>query len=150
MKETDQLAALLPAQTIPYAERMNMPYLGYHFLRETLTNTLLGNSESPILYWLGKDIGRKIPIQSANGIILPFMRLGLGQLDLLEATEECTTYKLSHTIHSYQSPERLSRTLSLESGIVAGALERWKGTEIVAQLEIASNDDVRIVTRSQK
>lgn len=150
MKETDQLAALLPAQTIPYAERMSMPYLGYHFLRETLTHSLLGDSESPILYWLGKELGRKIPIQSANGIILPFMRLGLGQLDVIETSEQSTTYQLSHTIFSYQSPERLSRTLSLESGIIAGAMESWKGTEVISQLEIEGSDCIRIVTRTKQ
>ncbi|GIO04745.1 hypothetical protein J31TS6_07730 [Brevibacillus reuszeri] len=150
MKETDQLAALLPAQTILYAERMSMPYLGYHLLRETLTNALLGESESPILYWLGKEMGRKIRITAETGIIHPFMRLGLGQLDLIESSEQGIAYKLSHSIYQYQSPERLCRTLSLEAGIIAGALESWKQTEIVAQLEIDGSSMIRIIARSKK
>lgn len=150
MKDTDQLAALLPPQTIPVTERMHMPYLGYHLLRETLTNTLLGESESPILYWLGKDIGRKIPIQSSSGPILPFIRLGLGQLDLVEESEEVIVYKLSHTIHAYQTPERLSRTLSLEAGIIAGSIERWKGKDTSSQLEIESLSRILIKVRTQK
>jgi len=147
MKDTDQLAALLPPQSIPHAERISMPYLGYHFLRETLTNCLLGESESPILYWLGKDMGRKIPIQSAGGIILPFIRLGLGQLDLLTESGDRIQYKLSHTIYSYQTAERLSKALSLECGIIAGAIEQWQNKETDAQLEIEGPGSVRILVQ---
>lgn len=145
MKETDQLSALLPQESIAYAERMNMPYLGYHLLRETLTNTLLGDSESPILYWLGKDIGVKIPIQSSAGIVFPFMRLGLGQLDLMEESELRIHYKLSHAIFHYMTDQRLSRALSLECGIIAGAIEQWRGKETTAQLVMEGKSDIRIV-----
>ncbi|QRG69297.1 DUF2507 domain-containing protein [Brevibacillus choshinensis] len=145
MKETDQLSALLPQQAIAYAERMNMPYLGYHLLRETLTNHLLGDSESPILYWLGKEIGEKIPIQSSAGIVLPFMRLGLGQLDLIEETKLRIHYKLSHAIFPYMTDQRLSRSLSLECGIIAGAIERWRGQETTAELVLEGKSDIRII-----
>lgn len=145
MKETDQLSALLPQESIAYAERMNMPYLGYHLLRETLTNTLLGDSESPILYWLGKDIGEKIPIQSAAGIVLPFMRLGLGQLDLMEESELRIHYKISHAIFHYMTDQRLSRALSLECGIIAGAIAQWRRKATTAQLVIEGKSDIRIV-----
>ncbi|WNC16579.1 DUF2507 domain-containing protein [Brevibacillus brevis] len=145
MKETDQLAALLPQESIAYAERMNMPYLGYHLFRETLTSSLLGDSESAILYWLGKDIGRKIPIRSAAGIVLPFMRLGLGQLDLVEDSEQRVHYKLSHAMFHYMPEERLSRTLSLECGIVAGAIEVWRERETTAELMLEKKSDIRII-----
>ncbi|WP_400164232.1 DUF2507 domain-containing protein [Brevibacillus sp. TJ4] len=147
MKENDQLAALLPAPSLAYAERINMPYLGYHLLRETLTSTLLGESESPILYWIGKDMGKKIPIRSANGIILPFVRLGLGKLDLLEESSGQICYSLSHTIYKYMTKERLCRTLGFESGVIAGSVERWQGRLVEAQLEVEEQESVRIVVR---
>lgn len=144
MNENDQLAALLPAPSIAYAERINMPYLGYHLLRETLTSTLLGESESPILYWMGKNLGKKIPIQSATGMILPFIRLGLGQLDLLEESPRQICYSLTHSIYSHMSEERLSRTLALECGVIAGSVEQWQAKEAVAQLEVEGQQSVRI------
>jgi len=147
MPDHDQLAALLPASFIAQAERINMPYLGYHLLRETLTRTLLGESESPILYWVGKNLGRNIPIQSAEGIILPFIRLGLGQLDLLESSPGRICYKLTHYIHGCMPEKRLSRTLALECGIIAGAVEKWQQKETAAQLEITAGKSVRILVQ---
>ncbi|MFD2369977.1 DUF2507 domain-containing protein [Brevibacillus sp. GCM10020057] len=148
MKETDQLSALLPQESIAYAERMNMPYLGYHLLRETLTSALLGDSESAILYWLGKDIGQKIPVQSPADVILTFMRLGLGQLDIIDQSDRRIQYKLSHAIFPYMSEQRLGCALSLECGIIAGALERASGRETTAQLVLQGSRDIRIVVTS--
>lgn len=147
MKETDQLAALLPPQSIPCAERMNMPYLGYHLLRETLTTNLLGDSEDAILFWLGKNIGRKIPIQSCAGLVHPFIRLGLGQLDVREESSQFFHYSLTHTIYSCMSPERLVRALSLECGIIAGAIEQWQKKEPITKLELDGENNVRILVQ---
>jgi hypothetical protein len=148
MNQTDQLAALLSPDVIPYAERINMPYLGYHVLRETLTSKLLGESESPILFWMGKELGGQIAIQSASGIILPFIRLGLGKLDVLEEGERLIRYRLFHSIYSYMSSERLRRALSLECGIIAGAVNRWRNWDSQTRLELEETGSVIIEVRA--
>lgn len=132
----DQLAALLSPEMIRYAERINMPYLGYHLLRERLTTKLLGESESPILYWIGKDIGKHIPIDSADGLVLPFIRLGLGQLDVLERTENRYVFRLFHSIYDVMTMERLGSTLSFECGVIAGAISCWRNHPAHAQMEL--------------
>jgi hypothetical protein len=142
MKQTDQLAALLSPDAIAYAERMNMPYLGYHVFRETITSKLLGESEAAILYWMGKDLGRVIPIQSASGLVLPFIRLGLGKLDVLEEAERKYRFRLAHTIYPYMSAERKSSALSLECGVIAGAIERWRERDAYAQMELEEKGSV--------
>ncbi|MFY0545386.1 DUF2507 domain-containing protein [Brevibacillus sp. H7] len=144
MKHPDQLASLLSPGVIPYAERINMPYLGYHLLRETITTKLLGESEAPILYWMGKDLGRQIAVQTANGLVLPFIRLGLGKLELLEESERHFRYRLFHSIYSYMTPERMSRALSLECGIVAGAIGRLREQDVETRLELEEEGSVII------
>jgi hypothetical protein len=144
VKEQEQLGALLPSRVITDIERIHMPYLGYHLLREKLTSTLLGESEQAILHWLGKDIGRQIPIQSAAGLVMPFIRLGLGKLDVLEEGERHYRYRLTHTIFSYMPPERILRSLALECGIIAGAVNRWQGREPEVRMELAEKGSVLI------
>lgn len=137
-KASDALAELLPSEVIPHMEQMNMPYLGYHFLRETLTSSLLGESESPILFWMGRDIGKRIPIESPSGLVLPFIRLGLGKLELAEEGNERCRFVLTHSVYSFLSIERLKRTLSLECGIIAGAMSRWRGSKVKTQLSLST------------
>lgn len=143
MKE-DQLDALLPSRVAADIERIHMPYLGYHLFREQITRALLGESEQAILHWLGKDIGRKIPIQSASGVVMPFIRLGLGQLDVLEEGERRYRYRLMHTAYLYMPPERLLRSLALECGIIAGAFHRWLGREAEVRMEVEEKRSVLI------
>ncbi len=144
MKQVDQLASLLSPDVIPYAERINMPYLGYHLLRETITTSLLGESEGPILYWMGREIGRHIPLQSANGLVMPFIRLGLGKLELLEEGTNQLRYRLFHSMFSYMTQERMSRSLSLECGIIAGAVSSWRKQDVETRLELEEAGSVVI------
>jgi len=144
MNQPDQLSTLLSPDVIPYAERISMPYLGYHLLRETLTSKLLGESEAPILFWMGKDVGSQIAIRSASGMILPFIRLGLGKLDLLEEGESSIRYRLFHSIYLYMTPDRLRRTLSFECGIITGAVTRWRHWDAQTRLELEESGSVLI------
>jgi hypothetical protein len=132
----DKLAQLLPAEIIAHAERTSMPYLGYHLLRQTICTQLLGESEAPILHWMGKEIGRKIRIESAHGLLFPFIRLGLGKLDLMEETANRYSYRLTHPMFDHLPAERLGKSLSLECGILAGAISRWREREATVHLEI--------------
>jgi len=137
MKTTqDKLAQLLPADLIAHAERTSMPYLGYHVFRQTICQQLLGDSEAPILHWIGKDIGRKIPITSSQGLLFPFIRLGLGKLEVLSESANRFTYRLTHPMYDYLPAERLGQSLSLECGILAGAISRWQDREAEVHLEI--------------
>ncbi|USG64239.1 DUF2507 domain-containing protein [Brevibacillus ruminantium] len=140
----EQLEALLSVPVISDIERIHMPYLGYHLFRERLTQTMLGESEQAILHWLGKDIGRKIPIQSATGMVMPFIRLGLGQLDVLEEGARQYRYRLTHSIFRYMSTERKLRSLALECGILAGAFENWLGKEAEVRMEVEEKGSVLI------
>lgn len=136
----DPLATLFSSQTMAHLEQMNMPYLGFHMLRNCLTQKLLGESEGPILYWLGKDIGSQISLQSSHDLILPFIRLGLGKLDLLEERELLYRFSLTHSVFSHMELERMERSLLLECGIVAGAISTWLQKEASAQLELLTSD----------
>ncbi len=133
----EPLSPLLSEEAIPHLEQMNMPYLGYHLLRETLTRKLLGESEGPILYWLGKDIGGQITIQSPHDLVLPFIRLGLGKLDVTHQSADRCAFTLMHSVFSLLSAERLARTLQFECGLIAGSVGRWQGRNAQAELDVA-------------
>lgn len=136
----DPLANLFSTQTMAHLEQMNMPYLGFHMLRNSLTQKLLGDSEGPILYWLGKDIGSQISLQSAHDLVLPFIRLGLGKLELLEEHERFYRYSLTHSVFSHMEQERMERSLLLECGMIAGAISQWLQKDANAELELLTTD----------
>lgn len=122
--ETSPLRSLIPSPLLARLEQANMPYTGYHLLRETLFTRLLGESETSILYWLGRDLGTELHLQSLDDLTLAFIQLGLGKLEPVKLEKKFAGYRLTHPLFLHYSAERLSRTLALECGIVAGALCR--------------------------
>ncbi|WP_019120233.1 DUF2507 domain-containing protein [Brevibacillus massiliensis] len=138
MRQTiDPLATLLAPDVIARAEQMNMPYLGYHFLRETMTQKLLGESEPPILYWMGKDIGSEFALKSAADLSMLFIRLGLGKLELVEETSDYHQFSLTHLLYDHLPGSRLKHSLSFECGIIAGAVGRCLKKKVRAELVIS-------------
>lgn len=133
---SDPLAALIAPHIVPHAQQMNMPYLGYHLLRETITQKLLGNSEEAILYWMGKDMGTQIELFTPDELEMIFVRLGLGKLELIDEKPHYYHYSLSHYIFEFLSLERLKRTLSLETGLIAGCLQQLRQAPVHAELEV--------------
>ena len=57
-----------------------VPVFGYELLRETLLPEILGEETPKILYWAGKHIARKYPLDSISDIIRFFPASGLGRV----------------------------------------------------------------------
>jgi len=146
----DPLSSLISPAVLPHLEQMSLPFLGYHFLRENLTQKLLGESEAPILFWLGKDLGKQIAIQKISDLTLAFIRLGLGKLEVYKESPEQYSFTLHHSCYSFTSVERLRKTLSLECGILVGAVSRWQGKETEAQFELQVDEKDRSEKKAAK
>ena len=52
---------------------------GYELLREILIPEILGEETPKILYWAGKHIARKYPLDTISDIIRFFSASGLGR-----------------------------------------------------------------------
>lgn len=139
--ETSPLRSLIPSSLLAQMEQANMPYTGYHLLRETLFTRLLGESETSILYWLGRDLGTELHVQAPDDLIFSFIRLGLGKLEPTKQENKFACYRLTHPLFPFYATERLQRSLALECGVVAGALSRLHESSLHAELEIGCGKD---------
>ncbi|MGE5703918.1 MAG: DUF2507 domain-containing protein [Clostridia bacterium] len=140
--ELDPFHSLISPILLPHLEQATMPYTGYHLLRETVFSRLLGESEASILYWLGRDLGKELPIRSTDELTLSFIRLGLGKLEAVHQEEDRSIcYRLSHPLYPFHPLERLQRSLAFECGLVAGSLGRAQGKPIHARLDVRCTGD---------
>lgn len=142
----DPLSTLIPREVIPHLEQKNMPYLGYHLFRHSLTSKLLGESEATILYWIGRDCGKQITIQAADDLVLLFIRLGLGKLDVTRETDTHYSFALYHPIHQFMSVDRLTRSLNFELGLINGAISKWRKQTFASDLELVNKNSTRQVS----
>ncbi|MCR8994132.1 YslB family protein [Brevibacillus laterosporus] len=140
---TDILQQLLPEFSVYDRQRlqqMNMPFAGHLFFRNVVTQELLGDCEAPILYWMGKEIGETYHIHAAEDLILAFIQLGLGKLELTLCTARQIEYLLTHPHLTMQTTNRLERTLQFETGFIAGSIGKWLERESNATLTLLGKD----------
>lgn len=102
-----------------------VPAFGYELIREILLPSILGKETSTILYWAGKDMARKFPLQTMDEIIDFFEKAGWGYLTIQESKNELQAELTSELI-----TERLQKkditTFQLEAGFLAQQVEAQK------------------------
>lgn len=76
-------------------EELKIPAFGYELVREHVINDILGKDSFQILYWAGKQLARKFPLNSIDESIEFFRSAGWGNLSI--SKESKNDYELSLT-----------------------------------------------------
>ena len=108
-----------------------VPVFGYELLRETLLPEILGEETPKILYWAGKHIARKYPLDSISDIIDFFQQAGWGELQIVKESKSELMAELSSDIITKRIKSKESTNFQLEAGFLAQQIERQK--EVVTE-----------------
>lgn len=107
------------------------PVFGYELLRETLLPGILGEETPKILYWAGRHIARKYPLDSISDIIDFFQQAGWGELQIVKESKSELIAELSSDIITKRIKSQESTNFQLEAGFLAQQIERQK--EVVTE-----------------
>ncbi len=100
-----------------------IPLFGYELLRDDVLPDLLGKEHNIILYWSGKSLARKYPVNSIEEIINFFQRAGWGELSLVKEKKAELIFELtSLTIQQKKNVQR-----PLEAGFLAEQIQNIVG-----------------------
>lgn len=112
------------SETITQTDSSTIPVFGYELLREVLLPSILGKETSTILYWGGKDLARKFPLETVDEIIHFFAQAGWGTLVIKDETKNELQLELSSPIikERLQKKDNLT-TFQLEAGFLAQQIE---------------------------
>mgnify|MGYP000902766411 CR=1 FL=1 len=107
-------------------EELYIPLFGYELLREHLLPGILGKDAPAILYWAGKDIARKFPLESLDDVKAFFTKAGWGQLEVKEEKKSKLEFELESPIIAKNLKNNKDATFQLEAGFLAQQIERQK------------------------
>lgn len=97
---------------------------GYELYRDHILPSILGNHESDILYWAGKELARKFPIFEIEEIQVFFREAGWGNLSLEKTSKDSAIYFLTETTSSISERKR---SFQLEAGFIAEQYQKING-----------------------
>lgn len=104
----------------------SVPVFGYELIREVLLPSILGKDTASILYWAGKDIARKFPLQNKDEVIDFFTKAGWGLLTIKDENKKEINIELSSPLISERLKQRIDCTFQLEAGFLAQQFENQK------------------------
>jgi len=106
-----------------------VPAFGYELIREVLLHEILGDDTAEILYWAGKKLARKYPLNSLDEIIDFFNKAGWGILTISKESKNELELELTSPIITKRMQNRKTQQthqFQLEAGFLAEQIEIQK------------------------
>lgn len=99
---------------------------GYDVLRYISLPELLGSDASTLLYFLGRNLSRKLDITSISDIYDTFLKLGWGRLELVKERRKELTFHLMADEVANRLNAPFPTEFRIEAGFLAESLQRIK------------------------
>ncbi|MED3571377.1 YslB family protein [Cytobacillus praedii] len=103
-----------------------VPVFGYELIREVLLHELLGDDTPEILYWAGKRLARKYPMETFDEISAFFQKTAWGSLTIIKESKNEMELELFSPLIKQRCKENSNSTFQLEAGFIAQQIELQK------------------------
>ncbi|MBK5500570.1 YslB family protein [Peribacillus sp. TH14] len=100
-------------------EESHVPAFGYELIREVLLNDILGKDSNQILYWAGKQLARKFPLNGEQEVVAFFQNAGWGHLEIIKFSKTEMELSLTGEIISRRLDLHPDCHFQLEAGFLA-------------------------------
>ncbi|MFE0505489.1 YslB family protein [Peribacillus butanolivorans] len=112
------IAAAIEEEEIQ-TEESQVPAFGYELIREVLLNDILGKDSNQILYWAGKQLARKFPLNGEQEVVAFFQDAGWGHLEIIKFSKTEMELSLTGEIISRRLDLHPDCHFQLEAGFLA-------------------------------
>ena len=103
-----------------------VPVFGYDLIREELLPSILGKESSHILYWAGKNLARKYPLESMDEIVNFFTKAGWGHLTVKRESKHEMEVELKSPIIKDRLKKSDYSSFQIEAGFLAQQVQFQK------------------------
>lgn len=128
-KETEKIA-------ISQLDGLHTSGAGYDVLRYLGLPELLGKEADTLLYFMGRNIARKLEMHTVEDVSFCFDKLGWGKLELVKQKKHQMIFQLMADAVAYRLKSALTVDFRLEAGFLAEAIQIIQGTECECVEEI--------------
>ncbi len=114
---------------------ISVPAFGYELLKNVLIPDLLGDEALSILYWSGRKIARRFPLESLDEITAFFSDAGWGTLEMVEKDKKQMKLELHSELITARLKGNPETVFTLEAGFIAESLQQQLGcvTEVYTE-----------------
>lgn len=110
-------------------EELQTSGAGYDVLRYISLPELLGRETDTLLYFMGRNLARKLVFNTIEDIYLIFDKMGWGKLELIKNKRKEITFSLMSDSVVNRIKASFDTEFRLEAGFLAEAIQQLKETE---------------------
>lgn len=107
---------------ITFLDELHTSGAGYDIIRYLGLPELLGPESDTLLYFMGRNIARKLNIQEISDIIYAFDKLGWGKLELIKEKKKELLFQLMADSIVYRLNAPFETEFRLEAGFLAESI----------------------------
>jgi predicted hydrocarbon binding protein len=107
-------------------EPRSISIFGYELIRENILPEILGKDTPEILYWAGKRLARKYPLNSMEEIIDFFLKASWGQLEIKNERKDEIEFELYSPLIVSRVKSKAEHFFQIEAGFLAQQIESQK------------------------
>jgi len=100
---------------------------GYELIREILLQEILGDDSPEILYWAGKRLAHKYPLETLEEVIEFFHQASWGNLTIIKESKNEMDLELFSPFIKERIEQNKNCHFQLEAGFIAQQIENQKG-----------------------
>jgi predicted hydrocarbon binding protein len=120
-----------PSEQIQTDESRTATIFGYELLREVLIPEILGKDTPEILYWAGKRLARKYPLNTLEEVVAFFNRASWGDLTVKNENKNEMEFELTSPLLISRVQSKAEHFFQLEAGFLAQQIETQR--EVIAE-----------------
>lgn len=138
--------------TEQHEQSLLVPSFGLELLRDELIPELLGDEAGHILYWAGKSMARKYPLEDFDAIAAFFQKASWGDLSIIKEKKEELQLLLTGEFVNHRYEVENEPTFKLEAGFIAEQLQLQHNlyTESYDELDIRKRQAKIVVKWDRK
>jgi predicted hydrocarbon binding protein len=112
-------------------ESRNISLFGYELIREFILPEILGTDTPEILYWAGKSLARKHPLNTVDDIIDFFTKASWGQLEVKKERKDEIEFELASPLIVSRVKSKAEHYFQIEAGFLAQQIQLQK--QVIAE-----------------
>jgi len=113
-------------QNDPESIELTVPAFGYELIRQDVLTEVLGKDSSQLLYWAGKSLARKYPLETTDEIINFFSQAGWGTLSIESTNKKEMEIHLTGDLISLRLQNLKELSFQLEAGFLAQQFQQQR------------------------
>jgi predicted hydrocarbon binding protein len=112
-------------------ESRNISLFGYELIREFILPEILGKDTPEILYWAGKSLARKHPLNTFDDIVDFFAKASWGHLEIKKERKDEIEFELASPLIISRVKSKAEHYFQIEAGFLAQQIQLQK--QVIAE-----------------